>query len=111
MSNGDTVTSTHTYNFDLPSLSPEARRGHIFPNFLAGALLSIRVLCDTGCRVSFENERMIVVFEGRVILRVTRSTTETNKLWYINTPTDRKYTGTSSRDLLHSTHTYNLVPT
>ena len=31
--NGDMVTSTNTCDFDLPSLSPEARRGHIFPNF------------------------------------------------------------------------------
>ena len=86
MPNGDTVKSTHTCDFDLPSLPPEARHGHIFPNFPAGALLSIGVLCDAGCRVSFDNERMIVVYKGNAILRGTRSETETNKLWCIDEP-------------------------
>ena len=40
----------------------------------------------------FDNERMIVVFNGKVILRGTRSSTKTNKLWCIDTPTSQPFT-------------------
>ena len=54
MLDGNTVMSTHTYLLNLPNLPPEARQGHIFPQFSAGALLSIGVLCNHGCTADLD---------------------------------------------------------
>ena len=52
---GNIVTSTHTCLDDLPNLPPEARQGHIFPQFPGIALLSIGVLHNRGYTAEFSS--------------------------------------------------------
>ena len=87
MPNGDTVTSTHTCLLDLPSLPIAARRGHIFPHFPAGALLSIGQLCDAGCTASLNATTITINRNNRVILRGTRSAATNCNLWLIDVST------------------------
>ena len=78
---GNTVALTHTFLLDLPSPSLEACEGHSFPQFPAGALLSIGVLCNYGCVAELDAKSILIKLDGTTILQGTRS--PVTKLWCI----------------------------
>ena len=45
--------STHTCDLDIDDLPAAAKKGHILPGLASHALISVRVLCDHGCTVTF----------------------------------------------------------
>ena len=49
---GDCLTSTHTYTLDTPWLPNEAKEAHIVPGLAHALLISIKILGDTGCKVT-----------------------------------------------------------
>ena len=67
LSDGATITSTHTVLLDLPQLPMKARRAHIFPN-IKHASLSISMLYEEGCMSIFDDEKVYIVKDGTVLL-------------------------------------------
>ena len=51
---GSKVKSTHQCTLDLPGLPVAARNGHIIPGLASNSLMSVVVLGDAGCEVSFK---------------------------------------------------------
>ena len=72
MPDGNTVTSTYTCLLDLPNLTPDARQGHIFSQFPAGALLSIGVLYDCDCTAELDATLIHILREGSIVIHRTR---------------------------------------
>jgi hypothetical protein len=70
--NGTIITSTHTATLPFPLLPAKAIEAHIFPHLRNHALLSIGVLCDSGCTVAFEQERVQVHYKGQIVLEGAR---------------------------------------
>ena len=73
MRDGNTAISTYTFCPNLPSLPPEAREGQVFPQFPAGALLSIVALCDYGCIAELNATLIGIKLSGAILLRRVRS--------------------------------------
>ena len=66
---GSKVKSTHQCTLDLPDLPVAARNGHIIPGLASILLLSVVVLCDAGCEVSFNKYGVVVKYKGKTFLR------------------------------------------
>ena len=94
---GFTIKSSHTCLLNIPELPTIARTGHIFPSLQHHALISIGVLCDAGCKVDFDRDRVSVKLQGREILSGPR---DNDRLWRINLPT----ASTDSQNPQHSHH-------
>jgi hypothetical protein len=74
---GDKMRTTHTVDLllrKLPpharmaELPPHARMAHSLPSLTNNLLLSIAVLCNTGCKVFFSATSCKVTFDSEVIL-------------------------------------------
>jgi hypothetical protein len=79
--NGDTITSTHTANLNMPSLSQATRRAHILPGLAQQSLLSVGQICDSGCSVTFTASNVMVTNGGSTILRGKRD--KQSNLWSV----------------------------
>jgi hypothetical protein len=66
--NGDTIMSTHTATFNMPSLSHKARQAHILPGLAQHSLLSVGQMCDSGCSVTFTASNVTVTNGESTIL-------------------------------------------
>ena len=51
---GSKITLTRTQELDLPLLPKAARSGHVLPGMLSYSLIAVVTLCNSGCRVVFE---------------------------------------------------------
>ena len=60
LSDGRKVQSTHKCTLDLPDLPIAARNGHIIPGLALNSLISTVVLCNAGCKVTFNKYGMTV---------------------------------------------------
>eukprot|EP00978_Attheya_sp_CCMP212_P023126 scaffold70121_cov55-Attheya_sp.AAC.6 len=81
---GVTIQSSHSGTINLPDLPPEATECHIFPDLSSESLLSVGQLCNSGCKVSFDNEVVDVMLRDKLLLSGLR--TPHNGLWSINLP-------------------------
>ena len=54
---GEQLHSTHTCELDIPWLPQAARIAHIIPGIQHTSLISIKVLCDMGCKVSYDDSK------------------------------------------------------
>ena len=78
------LTSTHSGNFSLPSLSSAATTAHILPGLSDTSLLSLGQLADDGCLILL-NKRFLKVFKNfELILQGFRN--KTDGLWDIPIP-------------------------
>ena len=66
--NGGQMTSTHTQLLDIPSLPPEARIQHLFPEMSTTGLLSIGQLCDYGCTAKFSKRRLVIRDKNNTVI-------------------------------------------
>ena len=57
---GDTLQTTHMCMLDMPWLPDEARQAHIVPGLTHSSLMSIKMLCNAGYRVEYDNEKCLV---------------------------------------------------
>ena len=53
---GDCLTSTHTCTLDIPWLLNEAKEAHIVPGLAHASLISIKIICDAGCKVTYDDD-------------------------------------------------------
>ncbi len=51
---GHNIESTHVYNVMIPGL-PSVLTGHIMPDMTTASFFGIRVLCNAGCQVLFDD--------------------------------------------------------
>jgi len=89
-----TITSTHEGYLRLPHLSKQARKTHLFPNIQA-SLISVGQLCDSGCIATFDEDKVVVMFDNHVVLTGHRD--YTTGMWQVQLPTN------SATNHLHAT--------
>jgi hypothetical protein len=66
------IVSTHTASLPFPRLPATALQAHVFPQLQNHALLSIGVLCNAGCSVTFEKHVVRVSYNDETVLEGTR---------------------------------------
>ena len=54
---------------DIPDLPMAARNGHIIPGLASNSLISVVVLCEARCEVSFNKYGVTVKYNGKTVLR------------------------------------------
>ena len=64
---GSVIKSTHTCRINIPWLPESATRAHIVPGLAHTSLISIAVLCDAGCKVTYDDDECKVYFKGKVV--------------------------------------------
>jgi hypothetical protein len=65
---GAQIKSTHTGTPPIPGLSISACRAHVFPSLKSHSLLSIRKLCNHGCKAIFTNDCVKITRDDLVLL-------------------------------------------
>jgi hypothetical protein len=61
-----TMASTREGYLRLPHLSKKARKTHLFPRMQA-SLVSVGQLCDSGCIATFDQDKVVVMFDNNVV--------------------------------------------
>ena len=64
---GDCLTSTHTCTLDIPWLPNKAKEAHIVPGLSHAALISIKILCDAGCKVTYDDNECRIYYNKKVV--------------------------------------------
>jgi hypothetical protein len=60
LTNGATMESSHTAEFDIPELNAAASKAHVFPGMATHSLLSVGQLCDKGYTVTFKQASVTI---------------------------------------------------
>jgi hypothetical protein len=68
MPNGTIIQSYHTSELLLEALPPEARQAHTLPGLVHNSLISVRKLCDSGCDVTFTQNKVEVIKNGKSVM-------------------------------------------
>jgi hypothetical protein len=66
---GEKITSTHTCRLNLPWLPERARDAHIVPGLAHTSLVSIKILCDAGCKVTYDDTACNVYYADKLVWR------------------------------------------
>ena len=69
---GQTLQSTHTCELSAPWLPVRARKAHIVPGLAHTSLVSIKMLCEAGCKVAYDEDEVRVYFKRQVVWRGKR---------------------------------------
>ena len=64
---GERVKSTHTCKLDLPWLPRKAGEAHIVSGLAHTSLVSIKVVCDAGCKVIYDDQLFNVWYRKRPV--------------------------------------------
>ena len=64
---GQTLQSTHTCDLNTPWLPMSARRAHIVPGLAHTLLISIKSLCERGCKVACDEDEVRVYFKRKLV--------------------------------------------
>ena len=64
---GDCLASTHTCTLDIPWLPNEAKEAHIVPGLAHESLISIKILCDAGCKVAYGDDEFHVYYNNKIV--------------------------------------------
>jgi hypothetical protein len=81
MPNITIIQSSHTSDLLLSALSPEARRAHILPGLVHNSLIFVGKLCDSGCDVTFTQEKVEVNTHGKSVMSGVRD--QKSRLWRV----------------------------
>ena len=65
---GKCIMSTHTCNLDIPWLPAHMTEAHIVPGMAHSSLISIKKFCEGGCKVTYDEAEVRVLYKGKVIL-------------------------------------------
>ena len=61
------IKSTYECELIIPSLPQGAKRAHIVPKLAHTSLVSIKMLCDAGCRVTYDDNAVKVFYKNIII--------------------------------------------
>ena len=64
---GDCLTLSHTCTLDIPWLPREAKEENIVPGLAHALLISIKILCDAGCKVTYDNDEYRVFYNKKIV--------------------------------------------
>ena len=64
---GDCLTSTHTCTLDIPWLPKESKEAHIVPSLAHASLISIKKLCDAGCKVTYDDDECRIYYNKKIV--------------------------------------------
>ena len=64
--NKATMTSTHTASLQIPGLDNNALLAHMLSHLASGSLLSVGQLCDSGCTVTFNKNKLNIYHKGKI---------------------------------------------
>ena len=67
LTDGETIKSTHTCKLEIPWLPDESKISHIVPGLVHSSLVSIKFLCDAGCKVIYERYTCNVYFNKKLV--------------------------------------------
>jgi hypothetical protein len=119
---GKQLVSTHTCCLNVPWLPAPAREAHIVPGLAHASLVSIKTLCDAGCRVTYDDENCRVYFNQTMVwighrepttglwvlpldpLKTTDNVTPTRNDSETNHVASNAYTMTSKESLIKYLH-------
>ena len=76
---GQTIMSTHTCNLNIPWLPAFTTEAHIVPGMAHSFLISIKKICNGGCKVIYDETEVRVIYNRKLVLSGGRHT-RTN-LW------------------------------
>ena len=77
---GEVIKSTHEGVLDIPWLPAAARKAHIVPDLVHSSLVSIRELCNAGCKVHYDGDYVNVIYEGKIVWQGVKE--PTTDLWF-----------------------------
>ena len=63
-----TITSTYTYNLDIPWLPDHVTEAHIVPGLAHVSLILTHKFCAAGCQVAFDKDECRVYHKGKLAL-------------------------------------------
>ena len=66
--NGQIIVSTHTCNLNIPWLPAFMTEAYIVPGMAHSPLISIRKLCDGGCKVKYNETEVRVIYKEKHVL-------------------------------------------
>ena len=64
---GDCLTSTHTCTLDIPWIPNDTKEAHIIPRLAHASLISIIILCNTGCKVTYDDDECRVYYNKKIV--------------------------------------------
>ena len=79
--NGAVLHSTHNSILNLPKLPEKAREAYTIPGLQNHSLLSVNKLCQTCCKVIFNNNEYIVIHSGCEIMQGEKN--KINGMWCV----------------------------
>ena len=91
------LTSTHTCTLDIPWIPNEAKEAHIVPGLAHALLISIKILCDAGCKFTYNDNECHVYYNKKIVWLGKREPqtglwilplTDTTRQPKTNTPSD-----------------------
>ena len=93
---GNILQSTHTVNLDLPWLPKASTGAHVVPGLFHASLVSIKILCDTSCKVAYDKYKLSILFKQHG--SVVRNTGTFDAIVY---PTTKYHNTTRQSPLQH----------
>ena len=63
----DCLTSTDTCTMDIPWLPNDSKEAHIIPGLAHASLISIKILCDAGCKVTYDDDGCRVYYNNKIV--------------------------------------------
>jgi hypothetical protein len=78
LADGSTISSIYTANILIPGLNPAETKAYVFEE-LEGSLISIGMLCDIGCIVTYSKQKVIVEKNDEIIMEGLRD--KSTGLW------------------------------
>ena len=73
--------STHECEIDNPKLPQAARAAHIGPGLAHKSLVSIKMLIDAGCKVTYDTKHVKVFYKGNVVWKGAKEAL--TRLWVL----------------------------
>ena len=64
---GDCLTSTHNCTLGIPWITNDAKESLIVPVLAHTSLISIKILCDAGCKVTYNDDKLRVYYNKTLL--------------------------------------------
>ena len=79
ITNGKSMTSSHTCNLEIPWLPNHMTEAHTLPGLAHASLISTRKFCEARCKVIFDADECRVYYKGNLVISGGKD--ENTALW------------------------------
>ena len=105
------MKSTHTGNLYLSWLPKLATQAHVVPGISHTSLLYIKMLCNTVCKVSYDKDKCLILYNNKILWQGTRE--PYTILWILplntRTPLDNLPVHTSTSGTQYADNAYQIT--